>query len=650
MIVVKDGEIKQKNLSLQMGLNTLIAAIIGIIAISILSYNTYQLSVRHNHIMDDNYARLNYMNSISSKLYEHEALVFRHMATEDEEDRARLQRRAEVIEDEIDWLLKSFSETLNSGDYETYYHSINSGLRSYFSNVDMIFDLSNKGDVKTAVYYMQSSISASVQKINDYMTSYNTRANLEMLEAKTDMQKAIISARRVAAASLVMLSFFTIISLILCLRISNRMMNRDHMTETLNFTKLSQYADKLKRKDKLKDYVGVYANIKDFKYINQNYGSRRGDAILIAYVKVLDGAVKKGEIVSRYGGDSFVALILRERINEFLSAIATIPMRLELSGKSADIEVITRCGLYDIGTNDDIREIINGMTLALNEARNSKTLDRVWFRPEMYDDMMAERGVIAEFDRAVKDHEFSVYYQPKVNIATRELSGCEALVRWIRDGKVVPPDDFIPILEQEGRVTQLDFYVFEQVCRDIKDWERQGLTPVRVSSNFSKLHLRNPRFAAEVLNLIEIYKVDPDYIEIELTESSGYENFRALSGFVENMRLAGIQTSMDDFGTGYSSLSLLKDLDVDVVKLDKTFLQGIEEGSKTDEKMVENVVHMIKDLDRKVICEGVETVEQAEFLKSVDCVMAQGYLYDKPLPKEEFEKRMLHPIYELKRA
>ena len=424
MIVVKDGEIKQKNLSLQMGLNTLIAAIIGIIAISILSYNTYQLSVRHNHIMDDNYARLNYMNSISSKLYEHEALVFRHMATEDEEDRARLQRRAEVIEDEIDWLLKSFSETLNSGDYETYYHSINSGLRSYFSNVDMIFDLSNKGDVKTAVYYMQSSISASVQKINDYMTSYNTRANLEMLEAKTDMQKAIISARRVAAASLVMLSFFTIISLILCLRISNRMMNRDHMTETLNFTKLSQYADKLKRKDKLKDYVGVYANIKDFKYINQNYGSRRGDAILIAYAKVLDGAVKKGEIVSRYGGDSFVALILRERINEFLSAIATIPMRLELSGKSADIEVITRCGLYDIGTNDDIREIINGMTLALNEARNSKTLDRVWFRPEMYDDMMAERGVIAEFDRAVKDHEFSVYYQPKVNIATRELSGC----------------------------------------------------------------------------------------------------------------------------------------------------------------------------------------------------------------------------------
>ena len=201
------------------------------------------------------------------------------------------------------------------------------------------------------------------------------------------------------------------------------------------------------------------------------------------------------------------------------------------------------------------------------------------------------------------------------------------------------------MLEEEGYITELDFYVFEQVCRDIRNWLERGIRPVRISSNFSKLHLRDQAFAAKVLEIVRRYQIDSRYLEIELTESSGYEDFKALVAFVDEMGRHGIYTSIDDFGTGYSSLSLLKNLNVNVVKLDKSFIEDIENADEAHEKMVENVVRMINDLHREVICEGVENRIQADFLRTVNCQQVQGYLYDRPLPHEVFESRLKHPVY-----
>ena len=211
----------------------------------------------------------------------------------------------------------------------------------------------------------------------------------------------------------------------------------------------------------------------------------------------------------------------------------------------------------------------------------------------------------------------------------------------IKNGKVVPPADFIPLFERDGSVCRLDFYVLDQVCRDIKAWKQQGIEPVTISVNFSKTHLHNPKVAEEILAVIGTYGIESKYIEIELTEMSDYSDYLALKTLVSKMKSHGIKTSIDDFGTGFSSLNLLTDFMFDIVKLDKSFLDNIEKhGSGTDEIVVRNIVKMVRELEMKTIAEGVETEEQARFLKNIDCSLVQGYLFDRPLPMQDFVERL----------
>ena len=194
----------------------------------------------------------------------------------------------------------------------------------------------------------------------------------------------------------------------------------------------------------------------------------------------------------------------------------------------------------------------------------------------------------------------------------------------------------------------MSYISFEQVCKDLKSWMDEGYEIVKVSSNFSKLHLKNPYFAEDLVDIVKKYQIDTKYIEVELTESSGYYDLKALEDFVGKMNAVNISTSIDDFGTGYSSLSLLKDLDFNVVKMDKSFFRDLESGDRVNEKMVENVIRMVQDLDRDIISEGIETEKQAMFLKKLQAPIVQGFLYDRPLPHSEFEKRLKEPRYESK--
>ena len=248
------------------------------------------------------------------------------------------------------------------------------------------------------------------------------------------------------------------------------------------------------------------------------------------------------------------------------------------------------------------------------------------------------------FPIAISKKQFEVYYQPKVNILNQSLCGCEALVRWNRNGTVVSPMEFIPVLEQEGTICTLDFFVFEKVCQTIKSWQDRGIEPVRVSVNFSRNHLKNPELATKIFSIIERYHVDPQYLEIELTEMSGYDNYENLAIFIQEMRKKGVHISIDDFGTGYSSLNLLTDLDVDTIKLDRSYSVRLDNEKEKTKVLIQSIVNMVHKLGFKVIAEGVETEEQAAFLREIGCSIVQGYLYDKPLLLEEFEKRLLGQI------
>ncbi|MBQ8597422.1 MAG: EAL domain-containing protein [Lachnospiraceae bacterium] len=411
----------------------------------------------------------------------------------------------------------------------------------------------------------------------------------------------------------------------------------ENLTGAANLNGLMRFGEMLQGKGQISRYNGSFMNIKNFKYINQRLGNRRGDYVLREYCHKIQKFLNEDEIIARLGGDNFVVLFKKEHEKDFLDFMSDVKIHVENEG---DIIVETRMGIYSAGDGDTIGDIMNGSTTALNVAKQNINNDRVWFEPHMMEREMRDKMVAGLFAQAIKTREFVVYYQPKVSLVNSQLCGCEALVRWKRDGKLVPPMDFIPVLERDGTICELDFYVFDSVCQDIKRWCSQGIEPVKVSVNFSKVHVFDWLFTKRILSILQKYGVDSKYIEIELTESSSQADYRDLMEFITSMRDCGINVSIDDFGTGYSSLSLLKELKVDIIKLDKSFIDNLEKQNGTDEIVIKNIINMVNELDMQVIAEGVETSGQAEFLRKANCAMAQGYLFDRPLPCEEFEMRL----------
>ncbi len=420
---------------------------------------------------------------------------------------------------------------------------------------------------------------------------------------------------------------------------------RDMLTGVMNYDSLVEQGDRLHKKKVLHEYSVIQLNIRNFKYINSEIGTSLGDVFLVLYANILSGYLGRDEYCARTGSDNFIILIRKGREEDLIEKMSETWIDMSAYNVEKTIQVPLRCGIYDITEKDTMQDSVNYSSVALKHSRSDNSNYITRFESSMLDSLVSDNKIIAEFRNALSSGEFQVYYQPKVNISTNELCGAEALVRWIKGDEVIPPNEFIPALEAEGLVTELDFYVFETVCRHICAWEDKKIKPVTISSNFSKLHLANPNFADSVLTITNKYGIAPELLEIELTESSGYANYDALTSFVRKMNQAKIHTSIDDFGTGYSSLSMLKDISVDVVKIDKSFLDKKEGDDSHQEKMLENVIRMINDLDRTVICEGIENESQLSFLRNADCSVVQGYYFDKPLPHDEFEKRLQNPHY-----
>ena len=221
--------------------------------------------------------------------------------------------------------------------------------------------------------------------------------------------------------------------------------------------------------------------------------------------------------------------------------------------------------------------------------------------------------------------------------------GAEALCRWKHDGEMILPFRFIPVLEQNGDIVKLDFYMLEHVCRDMRRWIDDGEKAVRVSVNLSRLHMGDPNLLERILSIIDKYDIPHQFIEIELTETTTEVDYIELKKLVSGLRDAGIFTSVDDFGVGYSSMNLLRELPWNVIKIDRSFMP-LGDRSQEDEKrkvMLKSVIGMTQALGLKCIAEGVETVDQIILLKKYGCFYAQGYYFDKPLPVEEFETRLI---------
>lgn len=239
--------------------------------------------------------------------------------------------------------------------------------------------------------------------------------------------------------------------------------------------------------------------------------------------------------------------------------------------------------------------------------------------------------------------EFKPYYQPKVDVTDNRLCGAEALVRWEHEGKLIPPFRFIPPLEQTNDICKLDFYMLDYVCADIKEWMDKGMNPPTISVNFSRRNLGNPTLAEDIYKVIQKYQIPANLIQVEITETVDEYPIEYLKGVVESLKEYGLSTAIDDFGTGSASINLILEVPFDVLKIDKAFVDSMDEKKKN---VLGHIVSLAKEVGADVITEGVEDVKQIEVLQSLNCTKIQGYYFDKPLPKTEFENRICHPIYE----
>ncbi len=245
---------------------------------------------------------------------------------------------------------------------------------------------------------------------------------------------------------------------------------------------------------------------------------------------------------------------------------------------------------------------------------------------------------------ALQNKEFIVYFQPKVSIDDLNIAGAEALIRWNYNGDIKPPVFFIPFCERTGLVIDVDFYVLEETCRKMREWMDKGLQMVRVSVNFSKFHFNEPGVAERIYNTIKKYEIPPEYIEVEFTETAYLDKEEILETTIDKLKNYGIKSSIDDFGSGYSSLNMLQNMDFEVVKLDKSLLgKGVKNAKAR--KVISSIIHMAKELDMEVLAEGVETTEELGLLQELKCDVVQGFLFDQPLPMDEFEKRLRYRKY-----
>lgn len=416
------------------------------------------------------------------------------------------------------------------------------------------------------------------------------------------------------------------------------MFNNDLMVYPLTFFLAT--VKNLIRQGRIGEFGGVYFNLRHFSSINDRFGRDFATNIMRLFIHGIQEKILYEECICRVGGDNFVVLFKKDNLNIIKNYLSGMPITFN-DGET--VTVTTTAGYYMIPeATESATDVMDRISTAYQLAKS------VYKRPFLFydDEIMQHQTHVKEiemmFPSAIENEEFKVFYQPKTQLNNYQLAGAEALCRWFRNGKVISPGEFIPVLEGSKAICTLDFYMLDHVCRDIRRWLDEGREAVKVSVNLSRLHLGAEDLLESILRIIDKYKVPHHFIEIELTETTTDVDYKELKKIVYGLREQDISTSVDDFGVGYSSLNLIREMPWNVLKIDKSFLptQEEEDNDPSKVKMLRHIITMSQDLGLECIVEGVETAEQVKLLKDCKCYLAQGFYFDRPLPVKEFEQKL----------
>lgn len=385
------------------------------------------------------------------------------------------------------------------------------------------------------------------------------------------------------------------------------------------------------------NYSILTINIDNFKYINSIYGYEVGTKVLVLIGELIKKSAKYSDLVARCFGDTFLLITESEGLEELIhshSQVFSIPEKQLKSITSEDFTLSYSLGYYDIVDDTlDISYMIDCATIARNVGKKTTGYTLHKFTEEMRLEQIVNGEITATMYDAIINKEFIMYYQPKVELSTFKIIGAEALVRWMRHGEIMSPNDFIPLFEKNGFIEKLDYYVLESVCQFISTHE-ENMVP-RISVNLSGITLMKDDLMQNFKEILNKYHVKQEQIVVEVTETAFASRFDEASERIEDLRTAGFAVAMDDFGAGVSSLNRLKDVTIDLLKMDREFITESINSSKGN-IIIRNVLNMASELELESVGEGIETEEQLNLLKELGCDIGQGFHFAKPLPEEEF--------------
>lgn len=415
----------------------------------------------------------------------------------------------------------------------------------------------------------------------------------------------------------------------------------DSVTGAYNMERFRYETEQILQKNANQNFALVILDIDKFKLINDLYGFRQGDLVLNHIANVLEENIKKdkGEIFCRLLGDNFLFLLSYNQEKDIPARINKIEKSIHTCYAITDMNysISAYFGIYKISGDLPFYLMLDRANLAKKNAKMSINKKYMFYDDKALKDVLLTKEIENNMNYALKNEEFKLFFQPKCAFDKSKICGAEVLVRWENPKRgMISPEQFISVFEHNGFILKLDFYILEHTLRCLREWLDAGLKPVKLSVNFSRLHLKEELTLPKIKILLDFYKVPSEYIEIEITESAVMSDTPDANKFINGLHNMGISVAMDDFGSGYSSLNVLKDLPFDTLKIDKEFLRDFGSNPRT-EGVLEGTITMLKNMKTSLVAEGVETQEQAQFLQNLKCDLAQGFLYYKPLNKDVFK-------------
>ena len=424
-------------------------------------------------------------------------------------------------------------------------------------------------------------------------------------------------------------------------------MEHDTLTGLISFGRFHEEVERIILANKTSDYMMIYTDFENFKYFNYKYGYTLGDQVLKDFCSFVIGKTeeKHNLYFTRVVSDQFLMFRTanheKDEYQEIIEEIEKINEEFmqRQKEKFPKSNIILRTGIYYVTPEcRSTSYAIDAANYARQKVKDGEKGNVRFYDDEMQKQRELENEIVNDMKEAMEQKQFKVYFQPKYSIKSHEIIGAEALVRWERDnGTVLSPNAFIPVYENNGKIIELDFYVFETVVEFIAENLKAGREQVPISINASSLHASDPQTINTYINILKKYSVDPTMVEIELTETAVVSEYESVRKLFDSFQLHGIKTAMDDFGSGYSVLNTIVDIPVDVIKIDRGFITSCLE---TDRGIyfLKHLIDMIRNLGYQIICEGVETDEQIEILRQIGCDEIQGYWYSKPLKMEDYKE------------